>query len=356
MKKLQLSIPEPCHEDWGKMTNAEKGRFCNSCEKVVVDFSAMSERQLVEFFKKPAGSVCGRFQQDQLEREIVIPRKRIPWIKYFFQFALPAFLVSIKAEAQQTKGKVAAIVCSKDAPNKAAHNTGDTLKPKAIIPNANPDVRVTLGMVAPNPFRSITGKITDEKGFPVPHASVMIKGTSTSVACNAKGNFKLDIGNRMNVILVVSAIGFKSQEVTTDNKTEVTVNLKMQEMGEVVVVIAGRVNVNKLSPKKSEPRVITGKLKDSVLNGIKFYPNPAFTNGQINIEWTDAEKGDYDIYFVNKAGQQVHKTELVVLMKKTITSGFFLTALKNGIYFVTITNRKTKKSFTEKLLVENKTF
>jgi hypothetical protein len=66
-----------------------------------MDFSGMSDAQLVAFFKKPStGSVCGRFVNDQLERDIAIPRKRIPWLKYFFQIALPAFLVSQKTVAQ----------------------------------------------------------------------------------------------------------------------------------------------------------------------------------------------------------------------------------------------------------------
>src|SRR6476661_1854652 len=100
-KKIQLTIADPCHENWDQMTQAEKGRFCASCQKQVIDFTGMSDSQLAAFFKKPSGgSVCGRFYQDQLERDIEIPKKRIPWVKYFFQFTLPAFLVSMKATAQ----------------------------------------------------------------------------------------------------------------------------------------------------------------------------------------------------------------------------------------------------------------
>src|SRR6185436_3832810 len=103
-KKIQLSIPTPCHENWDAMTPVEKGRFCGSCQKQVVDFSTMSDRQVAEFFKKPStGSVCGRFMSDQLGRIIEIPKKRIPWLKYFFQFAVPAFLVSLKSSAQHRR-------------------------------------------------------------------------------------------------------------------------------------------------------------------------------------------------------------------------------------------------------------
>ncbi|MER3498462.1 MAG: hypothetical protein C4308_07410 [Chitinophagaceae bacterium] len=85
-----MQIPTPCHEDWDKITPVEKGRFCGTCQKQVVDFSEMSDRQIAEFFKNHStGSVCGRFMTDQLNRDIQIPRKQLPWIKYFFSFLSP---------------------------------------------------------------------------------------------------------------------------------------------------------------------------------------------------------------------------------------------------------------------------
>ena len=96
MKKLNLSIPTPCHENWDQMSQAEKGKFCGACQKTVVDFTTMSDRQLVDFFKKPKENVCGRFNDDQLDREILMPRKRIPWFKYFFSIHLASFYAGIE--------------------------------------------------------------------------------------------------------------------------------------------------------------------------------------------------------------------------------------------------------------------
>ena len=76
-KKLHLSIAQPCHENWDGMTQTEKGKFCGSCQKQVVDFSKMGDNQIAEFFKKPTtGSVCGRFMSDQLEHAYEIPKKK----------------------------------------------------------------------------------------------------------------------------------------------------------------------------------------------------------------------------------------------------------------------------------------
>jgi hypothetical protein len=105
MRKLNLSIPEPCHENWEAMTEVEKGRFCNACQKTVIDFTNMSDRQLAEFFKKPVSNLCGHFYGDQLNREIEIPKKRIPWIKYFFQITWPALVFALKASGQ-SKGRI----------------------------------------------------------------------------------------------------------------------------------------------------------------------------------------------------------------------------------------------------------
>ncbi len=67
---LNISLPEPCSEDWNQMTPAAKGRFCGSCEKIVVDFTQMSDDALIEFFVAQKQRACGRFNADQLNRAI----------------------------------------------------------------------------------------------------------------------------------------------------------------------------------------------------------------------------------------------------------------------------------------------
>ncbi|MBL0334075.1 MAG: hypothetical protein IPP73_01705 [Chitinophagaceae bacterium] len=100
-RNIHLHIPEPCHENWQAMTPVEKGRFCAVCSTQVTDFSSMSDRELAVFFKKHAAEkICGRFRNDQLDRDLAIPRKRVPWIRYFFTVALPSLLFTMKAKAQ----------------------------------------------------------------------------------------------------------------------------------------------------------------------------------------------------------------------------------------------------------------
>ena len=68
-KTVQIQISQPCHENWHNMTPNEQGRFCGSCQKAVVDFSAMNDKELLEYIANVAGyTACGRFSNDQLNK------------------------------------------------------------------------------------------------------------------------------------------------------------------------------------------------------------------------------------------------------------------------------------------------
>ncbi len=180
-KKLQLTIPKPCHENWDAMTDVQKGKFCGSCQKQVVDFTNMSDRQLAEFFKKPStGSVCGRFMNDQLERAIEIPKKRIPWLKYFFTIALPAFFIS-KASAQQQPKMMGKVM------RPALRDTAKTITvppvrmlgmiAPLIQPVVKGDTVIQIVKESPKATDMIRGRVVDETGEPVPYASIIMEET-----------------------------------------------------------------------------------------------------------------------------------------------------------------------------------
>lgn len=64
-----IILPNPCTEDWNRMTKAEQGRHCGKCSKVVTDFTGMSTEEVLIVLrsKKQAGeSICGRFRSSHL--------------------------------------------------------------------------------------------------------------------------------------------------------------------------------------------------------------------------------------------------------------------------------------------------
>ncbi|MBC3846045.1 energy transducer TonB [Winogradskyella echinorum] len=62
-----ISIPAPCHEEWSKMTPNEKGRFCQSCSKTVVDFTKMNVNEIQDYIQLNKDKrICGHIKQSQL--------------------------------------------------------------------------------------------------------------------------------------------------------------------------------------------------------------------------------------------------------------------------------------------------
>lgn len=80
-----------------------------------------------------------------------------------------------------------------------------------------------------------SGKVTDEKGNPLPGASVRIKGSKTGTSTDANGAFTLEVPD--NTILVISYLGYEDKEVAA-NSSNLTISLKLavNSLNEAVVV------------------------------------------------------------------------------------------------------------------------
>ncbi len=86
--------------------------------------------------------------------------------------------------------------------------------------------------------RFITGKVTDSKdGSPVVGASVVPKGSTKGTSTGPDGSFRISVGANVS-ILVISSIGFNTQEVNIGGKTAIDVALLASNinLNEVVVV------------------------------------------------------------------------------------------------------------------------
>jgi hypothetical protein len=69
---VQITIPKPCEEDFGPMPTVEGGKFCGQCSQVVVDFTRMTDAQLIDWMQNHRGG-CGTFRRDQLNRDLIAP-------------------------------------------------------------------------------------------------------------------------------------------------------------------------------------------------------------------------------------------------------------------------------------------
>jgi TonB-linked SusC/RagA family outer membrane protein len=89
--------------------------------------------------------------------------------------------------------------------------------------------------------QAVSGKVTSSVDqSPLPGVSVLVKGTTTGTSTDADGRFSLSVPDN-NAVLVLSFIGFATQEITVGNQT--TINIEMvddvTELGEVVVTALG---------------------------------------------------------------------------------------------------------------------
>ncbi|MBK6274423.1 MAG: hypothetical protein IPF58_06840 [Saprospirales bacterium] len=122
-------IPHPCHEDWNAMTDSEtseeRGRHCDVCSKVVVDFTKMSDAEMIDYLQQHSKQkICGHFRNEQLYQaeKIEINLASIPtnlsFRKYFAIALLIAFtsfgLVSCKTNSGRTVGKIEVVDTTKN--------------------------------------------------------------------------------------------------------------------------------------------------------------------------------------------------------------------------------------------------
>jgi TonB-dependent starch-binding outer membrane protein SusC len=93
-------------------------------------------------------------------------------------------------------------------------------------------------LVANAQSRSISGTVLDATlGDPVPGATILVKGTTRGTATDLDGKFTLPIQDG-DQILVVSFVGYLTQEVEIGNQSTFTINLKedIQSLQEAVVI------------------------------------------------------------------------------------------------------------------------
>ena len=85
--------------------------------------------------------------------------------------------------------------------------------------------------------RIVTGKVTSlEDGSSLPGVNILAKGTTNGTATDSDGNFKVSVGD--NSVLVFSFIGYASQEIAvgTQSSINVTLELDITALSEVIVV------------------------------------------------------------------------------------------------------------------------
>lgn len=189
MPETTVHIPKRCHENWGAMTPAAAGRHCASCRENVVDFTRMTDAEVVTFLRRHPSVSCGRFRERQTGRQLLAAAEPITgWRRWLgATMALLGFssLLIPKAQAQAVPpaywgGPVPKNIAlpNSSAPSIASNDSLARAQPAALAPEAHPFV--------------ISGIVYNAHGAPVAGIKVDLGGADVerSATTNEDGTFQ----------------------------------------------------------------------------------------------------------------------------------------------------------------------
>ena len=223
--------------------------------------------------------------------------------------------------------------------------------------------------------RTITGKVTDEKGTPVANASVIVKGTTTGTTSKADGSFSLTVSGNARA-LIISAVDMTTTEVNIGTQTVIDVSLKSEDktLTEVVVTgygtqrkkdVSGNISTVKgkdlaNKPVQSFEQALAGRatgVQISVPNGVLNTP-PVFrirgTNSislssypLIVVDGVPAPTGDFSS--TSAAGNALasinpNDIESIDIAKDAASTAIYGSRAANGVVFITTKKGRAGKA------------
>jgi len=96
---------------------------------------------------------------------------------------------------------------------------------------------INLKGEAPLQGTSVTGKVTDEGGSPLPGVNIIERGTTNGTVTDADGLYNLTVSSG-EAVLVYSFVGTVTQQVAVGNRNQIDIQLASDAatLSEVVVV------------------------------------------------------------------------------------------------------------------------
>lgn len=218
---MKISIPEPCHENWQNMLPSDKGRFCLSCQKEVIDFSVMTKHEIEAYFKSLPSNVCGRFKENQLtdiNKELPAVNTKLslkPWwmAASLFVFAKNSISQANNLAIDSSKQN---IELNKDVV-KTKQEVVDTIQYKHVI----------------------KGRVVDkETGESIIGANVVIENPYIISSTDIEGYFSLFIKNDNidSLLIKVSYLGYQTDTIIVNNNVEdLFVELELTKLNAVFI-------------------------------------------------------------------------------------------------------------------------
>lgn len=182
-----------------------------------MDFTQMSDEEILTFFNNHRGHTCGRFRSDQLKEYQHIPpltvRPGLGLLKAGV-LSLLLFLISKHSAAQNITAKAKTEFVS--------HQTQQEVKSQPI-----------------NRDHQIKGVVKGEDGLPIPAANIILKGSAIGTTSDADGYFEFPQKLNEGDVLIFTFIGYVPTEYKVPKHSseivEISLILDFDVMGEVAV-------------------------------------------------------------------------------------------------------------------------
>lgn len=194
---IQIAIENPCDKiSWRAMSDFERGKFCSICSKNVIDFTKMTDAEIVTFLNKSDESVCAKLNQSQMNRILFIDKsyKIKHWNKIIATLALMA-------------------ITTVSYSNTVGSNNFITKINKGIfLDSFENNVQGTV--LTDSISKIIKGKVVEEGWNQPVKTTVMLKGTTTKVDTDDFGDFEIVVPENYNldiVTLVVEPTGLEDE-------------------------------------------------------------------------------------------------------------------------------------------------
>jgi hypothetical protein len=182
------------------MSQTDNGKFCALCSKTVVDFTQLSDTEIIELLENTSGKLCGRLRKQQINRllEIHQPAHNSQLYKVLAGLLVVGIPVnSIAADISPSQVEI------------ASFHENEPVGESKVVQQEKPRTD-TLRNV-------IRGTILDAHSKePVYDALVRIKDTRTGRRADFDGNYKLIIPDSLvteEITLVVKSLDYEEIEL-----------------------------------------------------------------------------------------------------------------------------------------------
>lgn len=207
-------------------------------------------------------------------------------------------------------------------------------------------------------FLDIKGKVTDEKGAPLPGATIKVKDRSIGAVTDGNGNFSLQNVSD-NATLVVSYTGYVTQEVAADGKSSISIVLKEEQndLNQVVVIGYGSVKKQDLSAAvatvpdmqqiKNRPVLNVQSMIQGKVPGVTVISSGGHPNGTpaVTIRGMGSMNGENVLYVVDgvpNAPYNPADVESITVLKDAASAAIY-GAFSGSAGVIMITTRQASK-------------